>query len=91
MGNETTMPQAIYMITAEQLKEYAQEVAQKILEGSKNVNSSDNLLTVDDVCAKFKVNRVTVWRWEQDGLLKGKRMGRRKYYAAADIEKIMNE
>lgn len=91
MDKNETMPQAIYMITPDQLKEYAEEVAQKILEGTKTVNSCDNLLTVEDVCAKFKVNRVTVWRWEIDGILKGKRMGRRKYYAAADIEKIMNE
>ena len=85
-----TMPQAIYMITADQLKEYANEVAQTILNGMNNGNSN-NLLTVDEVSKKFNVNRVTVWRWERDGLLRGKKMGRRKYYAASDIEKIINE
>ena len=84
------MPQAIYMITADQLKEYANEVAQTILNGMNNGNSN-NLLTVDEVSKKFNVNRVTVWRWERDGLLRGKKMGRRKYYAASDIEKIINE
>lgn len=91
MENQVTMPTAIYMITADQLKEYANEVAQTILDGMTNNNSSDNLLTVDEVSKKFKVNRITVWRWERDGLLHGKKMGRRKYYAAADIEKIINE
>lgn len=95
MGNNTTipqaMPQAIYIITAEQLRDYANEVAKTILDGMKNNNSSNNLLTVDEVSKKFKVNRITVWRWERDGLLKGKKMGRRKYYAVSDIEKIINE
>lgn len=94
MGNNTTIPQtmpsAIYMITDEQLKDFANEVAQTILNGMNNGNSK-NLLTVDEVCRKFNANRVTVWRWERDGLLKGKKMGRRKYYAASDIEKIINE
>lgn len=91
MENQITIPQAIYMITADQLKDYANEVAKTILDGISNHNSSDNLLTVDEVSKKFKVNRITVWRWERDGLLHGKKMGRRKYYAAADIEKIINE
>lgn len=91
MENQVTMPTAIYMITAEQLKDYANEVAQTILDGMTNNNSSDNLLTVDEVSKKFKVNRITVWRWERDGLLKGKKMGRRKYYASSEIEKIINE
>lgn len=91
MENQITMPTAIYMITAEQLKDYANEVAQTILDGMSNHNSSDNLLTVDEVSKKFKVNRITVWRWERDGLLKGKKMGRRKYYASNEIEKVINE
>lgn len=88
-SQQLIMPQAIYMITEDQLRYFANEVAQKILKDIASDNSSLNLLTVEDVCAKFKVNRVTIWRWENDGLLKGKRMGRRKYYATADIARLL--
>lgn len=84
------MPKAIYFITDEQLEQYGMSIAQKIIEGMKG-KQSDNLLTVDDICSKFHVNRVTVWRWETEGLLKSKRMGRRKYYQASDISRLLEQ
>ncbi len=39
------------------------ELVKPILDGMTNHNSSDNLLTVEEVSNKFKVNRITVWRW----------------------------
>ena len=38
--------------------------------------SGDELLTVDDVAALFKVSRMTIWRWCNSGRLPAFKIGR---------------
>ncbi len=50
----------------------------------------NELLTVTEVAHRFRVNPVTVYRWERDGTLEGIRVGGVVRFRAADIDAILN-
>lgn len=52
---------------------------------------SDEVLTVQEVARLFKVSRVTVWRWCQQGTLPAFKVGRGWRMRRGEVEKIMKQ
>lgn len=48
------------------------------------------LLTPDEVASKYRISKVTLWRWAKDGLLKPVKMGRKSFYRQSDIERVFD-
>lgn len=53
-------------------------------------NSSDALLTTDQVCKLLSVTSVTIWRWGKQGYLKSIRVGGLNRFRRSDIDRILN-
>ena len=51
---------------------------------------TENLLTPDEVASKYRISKVTLWRWAKDGLLKPVKMGRKTFYRQSDIERVFD-
>ena len=51
---------------------------------------TETLLTPDEVASKYRISKVTLWRWAKDGLLKPVKMGRKSFYRQSDIERIFD-
>lgn len=51
---------------------------------------TDILLTPDEVASKYRISKVTLWRWAKDGLLKPVKMGRKSFYRQMDIERVFD-
>lgn len=51
---------------------------------------TETLLTPDEVASKYRISKVTLWRWAKDGLLKPVKMGRKSFYRQSDIERVFN-
>lgn len=51
---------------------------------------TDILLTPDEVASKYRISKVTLWRWAKDGLLKPVKMGRKSFYRQSDIERVFD-
>lgn len=51
---------------------------------------TDILLTPDEVASKYRISKVTLWRWAKDGLLKPVKMGRKSFYRKMDIERVFD-
>lgn len=84
----------VFFITEGQLEQYGIAVAKKVLESFTDPARNDftsELLTVDDVAQRLHINRVTLWRWEREGYLKSKRIGRKKYYKLSDINRLAEQ
>lgn len=77
----------LYVLSKEDLKQLKDEW----LEDTKNflkslVNGNkDELLTAKQVREKFNIGSTTLWRWEQEGVLKPRRLGRKVFYQESDI------
>ena len=51
---------------------------------------TESLLTPDEVASKYRISKVTLWRWAKDGLLKPVKMGRKSFYRQSDIERVFD-
>jgi predicted DNA-binding transcriptional regulator AlpA len=50
---------------------------------------ADNLVRATEVAEEFGISRVTLWRWERDGLLpRAHRINNRKYYSRIALEEL---
>lgn len=48
------------------------------------------LLTPAEVTEKYRVSKVTLWRWDKMGLLTPIKMGRKSFYRQSDIERVFD-
>ena len=51
---------------------------------------TETLLTPDEVASKYRISKVTLWRWAKDGLLKPVKLGRKSFYRQSDIERVFD-
>lgn len=51
---------------------------------------TETLLTPDEVASKYRISKVTLWRWAKDGLLKPVKMRRKSFYRQSDIERVFD-
>ena len=86
------------MVTEAQLKQVAEDGAKSVLErfGILTDEVKENF-HVDDKSEyrplaywmeKLRVNRSTLWRWEKDGLITAKRMGKKVFFRQRDFDEM---
>lgn len=71
---------------AHQLINNATEVAQLNLE---RADLSKELLTIDEVVSMLKVSKMTLWRWDKNGLLTKVDMGGVRRYHRSEVEALV--
>lgn len=55
----------------------------------KPKKQADNLVRATEVAQEFGISRVTLWRWERDGLLpRAHRINNRKYYSRTALDQL---
>ena len=82
----------IIQVSSEDLKAFAQE----ILIGAKSIAmieaeaaaNSDQLLTIDEAARLLSVSKMTLYRWNQNGILKKVEIGGKRRYRKSDIERL---
>ncbi len=87
-----TEKNVIIQVSSEDLKAFAQE----ILIGAKSIAmieaetaaSSDQLLTIDEAAKLLSVSKMTLYRWDQNGILKKVEIGGKRRYRKSDIERL---
>lgn len=77
-------------VNASDLQEFGQSIAsmtaKSILE-----NQKEKIYSRSEVIDKFQVCSATLWRWDKMGLIKGRKVGNRRYYSESEIQRIMKE
>ena len=79
----------VMMITASQLRDFAEYVMNKQRESDARENLADReeLRPLEFWVNKLNVNRSTLWRWEQQGKVMPTRLGGKVYYKASDFQR----
>ena len=54
----------------------------------KAQNADSPLLTPTEVAEKYRISKVTLWRWDKMGLLAPIKIGRKSFYRQSDIERV---
>ena len=83
----------ILQISSDDLKMFAHD----ILIGAKSVAmleaetaaSGDQLLTIDEASKLLAVSKMTLYRWDQSGVLKKLEIGGKRRYRKSDIDRLV--
>lgn len=77
------------VMAAEDFLSIAQDIASMT---AKEVllNHQEKVFTRQDVCTNFNISYATLNRWEKNELIKGVKIGRRKYYTEKEINKLLS-
>ena len=82
----------ILQVRVEDLKAFAQEIlieAKTIaMIQAETAASSDQLLTIDEAAKLLSVSKMTLYRWDQNGILKKVEIGGKRRYRKSDIERL---
>lgn len=54
-------------------------------------NQDEKIYTREEVLQKFKISPVTLWRWDKLGVIKGKKIGNRRYYPESEIKRLIGQ
>lgn len=86
------MPNAILQITAGDLCEFANQLINSATEVARlqiqRADISKELLTIDEVAAMLKVSKMTLHRWDKNGVLKKIEVGGHRRYRRSDVEAV---
>lgn len=76
----------LILLNKDDLKEMLSEIFKEmnLCEAAK-----DEVLTATELRGKLGISHSTLWRWEKCGLVKPKRIYRKKYYSYKEVEKAM--
>ena len=82
----------ILQLSKEDLKDFANQ----ILLGAKSIamleaeaaTTSDKLLSIDEAAKLLSVSKMTLYRWDQNGILKKVEIGGKRRYRKSDIERL---
>lgn len=93
MLQNTENTNIILQVSVEDLKKFAEE----ILLGAKSIAmleaeaaaSSDQLISVDEAARLLSVSKMTLYRWDQNGILKKVEIGGKRRYRKSDIERLV--
>lgn len=86
------MPNAIFQITAGDLCDFAHQLISSTSEIARlqlqRADLSKELLTIDEVAKILKVSKMTLHRWDKNGVLKKVDVGGQRRYRRSDVEAI---
>lgn len=90
-----------FTLTKEQLDDYAKEVTKNVLsQFGVNFDEDKAKFTPDRTnelrplsfwLKKLNVNRTTVWRWQKQGLIKPRCIGKKVFFCQRDFDQMFAE
>lgn len=92
MEMASRMPNAIFQITAGDLCDFAHQLISSASEIARlqlqRADLSKELLTIDEVAKILKVSKMTLHRWDKNGVLRKVDVGGQRRYRRSDVEAI---
>jgi predicted DNA-binding transcriptional regulator AlpA len=79
----------IYNLSPDEFKESIRSIVRELMpqqkKNSKNIQTTDDLLTVEETLKLLKCSKQALWNWRKNGILPSYRLGNRVYYKKSDI------
>lgn len=89
----TENPNVIFQVSGADLKAFADQLligAKAIaMQESEELATNDKLLTIDEASVLLSVSKMTLYRWDQTGILKKVEIGGKRRYRKSDIENLV--
>ncbi|MBR4137492.1 MAG: helix-turn-helix domain-containing protein [Bacteroidales bacterium] len=89
----TENPNVIFQVSGADLKAFAEQLligAKAIaMQETEALTTGDQLLTIDEASELLSVSKMTLYRWDQTGILKKVEIGGKRRYRKSDIERLV--
>ena len=89
----TENPNVIFQVSGADLKAFAEQLligAKAIaMQETEALTTGDQLLTMDEASELLSVSKMTLYRWDQTGILKKVEIGGKRRYRKSDIERLV--
>lgn len=86
-------PNVILQIRMSDLREFAQQLISNAADIArlqlKRADLTKELLTTDEVVSMLKVSKMTLWRWDKNGLLTKINVGGVRRYKRSEVEELI--
>lgn len=85
-------PGTILQINAGDLSEFAGEIVSGVISALNNANAKKKmaeLFTIDEVATILKVSKMTLHRWDKEGILTKIDIGGQRRYRRSDVEALI--
>ena len=86
-------PNVIFQVSGADLKAFAEQLligAKAIaMQETEALTTGDQLLTMDEASELLSVSKMTLYRWDQTGILKKVEIGGKRRYRKSDIERLV--
>ena len=76
-----TSPNELAELIDGRLKKSLKQLEKKIVAK----DASDEIVTPDELCRIFKIDRSTEWRWQRSGKIQAYGIGGRRYYLLSEL------
>ena len=89
-----SVPGAILQVNAGDLSEFAGEIVSGVISALHNANSERKIaevLTIDEVADMLKVSKMTLHRWDKEGILPKVDIGGMRRYRLTDVEALIDK
>ena len=81
-------PQINFTLSGNDLIEFAEKLAKETAENVIN-NHEEKVYSRNEILEKFDITGATLWRWQNSGVIKSKKIGGRIYYSESEVKKVM--
>lgn len=89
----TENPNVIFQVSGADLKAFAEQLligAKAVaMQETEALTTGDQLLTIDEASELLSVSKMTLYRWDQTGILKKVEIGGKRRYRKSDIERLV--
>ena len=80
------------MLQMDDLRQVVTEIVEEVWTkrglNEKPSQEEDEWLTREEVCNKLHITYTTLWRKENEGIIKKHKMGRRNYYSKKEVDAL---
>ena len=89
-NNNQQTATALYIVTAEQLQEVAQAAAEKVA-AKYELERAERLCTTKQAAEILQVDKTTIWRWSNYGIIHPQKIGGRNMYRYSELINAQNK
>lgn len=89
--NNTIENKQIFLISYEDLRKVVFELVEQQLQEQNEEKEEETFLTTKEACALLHVDRSTLWRWQELGILIPSKVGARNLYNKSMITRILRK
>ena len=88
---ETYNPFTVIFTELSMMRDQIKDIHEQIHQPKQNLPDDEVLLTIDQVCERLNISRVTAWKWANKKILKPVYIANKKRFRLSDVKSIIRK